>query len=85
MLAVTVAGERSESRKKEGKTLRPLPRERVQEHRETRVLVTRSSGFTLGKVFYLASPPAWDEDATYSLRLSAYSAASACPTPKPSP
>ena len=37
---------------KEGKTLRPLPRERMQECRETRVRVTRSGGFTLGKVFY---------------------------------
>ncbi len=37
---------------KEGKALRPLPRERMQECRETRVRVTRSGGFTLGKVFY---------------------------------
>ena len=37
---------------KEGKALRSLPRERMQECRETRVRVTRSGGFTLGKVFY---------------------------------
>ena len=36
----------------ESRALRPLPRERVQDFRETRVRVTRSGGFTLGKVFY---------------------------------
>ena len=36
----------------EGKALRPLPRAKVQDGHETRVRVTRSGGFTLGKVFY---------------------------------
>ncbi len=46
------AGRGAERVGKEGKALRPLPRERMQECRETRVRVTRSGAFTLGKVFY---------------------------------
>ena len=50
---VVAATRRSAERvEKEGDALRPLPRERVQECRETWVRVTRSGGFTLGKVFY---------------------------------
>lgn len=51
-VAAVVARHSPERAEVERRALRPLPSERAQDRRETRVRVTRSGGFTLGKVFY---------------------------------